>query len=124
MSQVFREASIPWQGQELVFVPSAALLRRIKGLGINNMELARQCIHGGADPLDMAVVLRAFLGAAGVQAGDDECYAYMTSGDAEGIAKIQMAYISAVLPSIDLEKKPEAPTQSPAKPRAKKKRAT
>jgi len=124
MSEVFREVSFLWGEAECALVPSVALLRRIKAQGVNHMSLAKECIHGGADPLDLVVVLRAFLGAGGITASEDQCYAFLTGGDAKAIASFQMAYISAVLPSVDLGKKPEAPALSPTKPVAKKKRAT
>jgi hypothetical protein len=108
---VFREVELTWQGQKYRLKPDASVLRQIKGQGLNNLRLAHECIHGGADPSELAVALRIFLGAAGVRATDDECYSYLVSGDMAGITEFQWVYCQTVLPNIDLGKKPEAPAE-------------
>jgi hypothetical protein len=111
---VFRETEIDWQGGTYRLTPSVGLLRQIKAAGINNLRLAHECIHGGADPSELAIPLRIFLTAAGVKVTEDECYSYLTSGDHIGIANFQLAYCQAVIPSIDLGKKLKAPEEQEA----------
>jgi hypothetical protein len=118
MGEVFREVSIDWDGETYSITPSMALLRKIKQQGIHNLMLANACINGGADPLDLVVVHRMFMREAGVRVAEDESYEFIMSGSQEMI-DFQMAYVSAVLPSIDLGKKPDAPALKPKKSRAK-----
>lgn len=113
---VFREVSLEWRGEQHTITPSVLLLRRIKAEGINNLVLANECMHGGADPSELAVVHRIFMAAAGVLVTDDESYGFLTGGDTAAVVAFQTAYVNAVVPSVDLGKKPAAP--------AKQKRAT
>ena len=108
MGEVFREVQFKWDGDVYSIVPSMGLLRRIKQQGIHNLNLANACIHGGADPLDLVVVHRLFMREAGVKVSDDQSYEFIMSGS-EDMIEFQMAYISAVLPAVDLGKKPKAP---------------
>lgn len=116
MSEVFREVELTWDGDVYTIVPSMALLKRVKAQGINNLLLANSCIQGGADPVDVAMAHRIFMKEAGVTLTEDESYLFVISGGPEMIG-FQMAYVSAVLPQIDLGKKPDAPS---TKTRAKK----
>lgn len=126
--QVFREVAFTFQGTSMSLVPSIALLRRLKSLGISNVDLAQACLRGGADPLDLVVVLRTFIAQATCLDGqtpevpsEDDAYAWIMSGNAPEIMSFQRAYFTAVLPGIDIGKKPEAPkTGRPAKPSRKK----
>jgi len=104
MSEVFREVTLPWRGEEYTITPSLALLRRIKGKGIHNLHLAQACINGGADPLDLATVHQIFMAQAGVNVSEDDSYEFIISGS-EDMIEFQLAFVSAVLPSIDLGKK-------------------
>jgi len=123
MSEVFREIDLEWDGETYTIVPSMALLKRIKAKGINGLQLANACIQGGADPVDMAVVHAIFMKEAGVIVAEDESYGFITSGTDQMI-DFQMAFVAAVLPSIDLGKKPVARSPKPRKAKAKKARAT
>ena len=116
MSEVFRELAIQWQGEEYAITPSLALLRRIKGKGIHALNLANACIKGGADPIDLTDVHRLFMAEAGVKVSEDESYAFITGGSDEMI-DFQLAFVAAVLPSIDLGKKskPQPKTRKRAK---------
>ncbi|MCE8440044.1 hypothetical protein [Rhodovulum sulfidophilum] len=116
MSDVFREQSFRFQGRDLTVVPSLALLRRIKARGVNNVALANKCIRGGVDLEDLAAVLFEFLRAAQVPEGEerpavseDESYAFLIDGNQTEIAGFKMAYVQAVLPTVDMGKKPAAP---------------
>lgn len=109
MSEVFREVTFPWGGEDYTITPSLALLKRIKAQGINNLQLARACLHGGADPIDLAVVHRLFMAESGVKLTEDESYGFIVGGSDE-VQAFQIAYIASVLPSIDLGKKPAAPS--------------
>jgi hypothetical protein len=123
MGDVFREITFQFNGQDVTLVPSLAILRRIKASGINTAVLAQQAMNGGADPVDMCVPLSVFLNAAGTVKENGQAY---TMDDAYGwlvgvgddrkpkdaereIASFLAAYVSAVLPQVDLGKKPEAP---------------
>lgn len=117
---VFRESRIVWAGEDHIFTPSVAMLRRIAGEGINNLRLAHQCLVGGADPSELAVAMKHCLREAEVNVSDEECYGFLTSADQDGIFAFQRTYCEAVMPSIDLGKKPDAPGTAP-KPRARKK---
>lgn len=116
MSEVFRELTIQWQGEEYTITPSLALLRRIKAKGIHALNLANACIKGGADPIDLTDVHRLFMAEAGVKVSEDESYAFITGGSDEMI-DFQLAFVAAVLPSIDLGKKskPQPKTRKRAK---------
>ena len=116
MSEVFRELALTWQGEEYTFTPSLALLRRIKAKGIHALNLANACIKGGADPIDLTDVHRLFMAEAGVKVSEDESYAFITGGSEEMI-EFQLAFVAAVLPSIDLGKKskPQPTTRKKAK---------
>ena len=121
MSEVFREIELTWDGEEYTIVPSMLLLKRIKAKGINNLFLANACMQGGADTIDLAVAHNIFMKEAGVTIGEDESYGFIMSGT-DAMIGFQMAYVSAVLPGIDLGKKPVARSQKPrAKTRAKRK---
>jgi hypothetical protein len=117
MSEVFRTVSFLYDGREVTLTPSIALLRRLKAAGINNMLLATQCVKGGADALDLITVHRAFLQEGGTFISEDESYAWLTGGNVEEIMSFQSAYVSAVLPGVDLGKKPDAPAPKKAKPK-------
>lgn len=117
---VFREVELKWQGETYTMTPSLAVLRRIKSHGLNNVQLASECFHGGVDPCDLVVVHCAFMAEAGVKITEEESYEFLTSGSPDVVA-FQMAYVQAVIPSVDLGKKQEAPAKKPArKARAKK----
>lgn len=119
MSEVFREVTFTFDGTEFTLVPSIALLRRIKGQGINCMLLAQACLNGGADPLDLVTALRAFVVASGSKAPDeDDAYQWLTNGNTNEIISFQTAFVSAVLPSIDLGKKLDAPAAPTTKTRS------
>lgn len=105
MSEVFREVSFSYDGQEYTIVPSLALLRRIKAKGINCLALATQCMNGGADPLDLAVAHNVFMSAAGVSLSEEDSYAFIVGASSDMIS-FQIGFVEAVLPSIDLGKKP------------------
>lgn len=117
---VFREIEMEWGGEKHKMVPSLSLLRSIKAKGLNNVQLARECFLGGVDPCELVVVHQAFLAAAGVNITEDESYDFLTSGSDE-VVRFQTAYVQAVIPSVDLGKKQEAPARKrKSKPRAKR----
>lgn len=125
MGEVFREITLPWKGQDYTMTPSVGLLRRIKQQGINNLVLAGEVYHGGADPADLAVVHSLFMRAAGVQITEEDSYGFLTGDETEEVVAFQQAYVGAVIPSIDLGKKPEAPVvETKPKPKRKRKAAT
>jgi hypothetical protein len=123
MSEVFREIELSWDGEVYTIVPSMALLKRVKAQGINNLVLANACIQGGADPIDMAIAHRIFMKDAGVTIAEDDSYGFIMSGTEEMIG-FQMAYVSAVLPAIDLGKKPVARSTKPRAKKANNRKAT
>ena len=108
---VFKEKKLIWNGEDVFFVPSVAMLRRIRGEGIQNLKLAHECIVGGADPADFAIALKHMLRQGGIKADEDECYDWLTSADVDDILQAQTVYVESVNPRIDLGKKPEAPAQ-------------
>ena len=112
---VFREQSFDYEGASLTFVPSLALLKRIKVRGINNVMLANKCINGGVDLEDLATVHCEMVMAAGGKCTEEESYGFLTGGDQAEIFSFQQAYISSVLPSVDFGKKPEGQKALPAK---------
>jgi len=121
---VFREQSFEYGGASLTFVPSLALLKRIKVRGINNVMLANKCINGGVDLEDLAAVHFEMVRAAGGTCTEDESYGFLTGGDQAEIFSFQQAYISSVLPSVDFGKKPEGQKALPAKKKRKANRKT
>lgn len=116
MGGVFREIELKWEGEVYTMTPSLSILRSIKSHGLNNVQLASECFHGGVDPCDLVIVHRAFLGAAGVSITEEESYEFLTSGASE-VVEFQLAYVQAVIPSVDLGKKPAAP--APKKKKSK-----
>lgn len=113
-ASVFREKTLTWGGETVSFVPSVAMLRRIRAEGVQNLKLAHECLVGGADPADFCIALKHMLAAGGVKVTDDQAYDFLTSADVDQIVQAQTAYVESVNPSIDLGKKPEAPeTPSP-----------
>lgn len=117
---VFREFEMKWKGEVYEIKPNLALLRRIKGRGINNVQLAQACFNGGVDMEDLVIVHCAFLASAGVEISEEESYEFLSTGAPE-VIEFQLAYVQTVIPSVDLGKKPEAPAKKPAtKARAKK----
>jgi len=122
---VFRELSFSYNGDEVRIVPSLALLRRIKARGINNVVLANKCVRGGVDVEDLAIVHSEFMAEAGQPISEDESYLYLTGPNVSEVQEFQMAYCQAVLPGVDLGKKPEArATKRKGKTRAKPKTST
>ena len=86
------------------------MLTRIKAKGIHPLNLAPSCIQGGADPLALAVAHAIFLAQAGVTVSEAASYAFIVGGS-QDVIDFQFAFVSAVLPSIDLgEKPPPRPT--------------
>jgi len=120
-NSVFKEKSLRWQGETVFFVPNVKMLRRIRGEGIQNLKLAHECIVGGADPADFCIAMKHMLAQAGINASEDECYDFLTSGEIDDILAAQTAYVESVNPQIDLGKKPEAPTEKKA---ARKRKTT
>jgi hypothetical protein len=118
MSEVFREVALSWQGDEYHITPSLALLKRIKAKGIHTLNLAQACIQGGADPIDLAVAHKIFLAQAGVTVSEEDSYAFIVGGS-QDVIDFQIAFVSAVLPSIDLGKKP-TPRPTTGRGRTKK----
>lgn len=110
MSEVFREVSFTYKGEDVTIVPSIALLRSLKAAGINNMALARDCVQGGADPLDLVTVHMAMMKKAGMAVTEDESYGWITGDNTVELLSFQTAYVQSVLPGIDLGKKPAAPS--------------
>ena len=104
---VFRELTFQYNGEALTFVPSLAILRRIKSRGINNVLLANKCLNGGADLEDLAAVHFEFVRAAGGEVTEDESYGFLTAGNQSEIIEFTQTYVEAVLPSVDFGKKPE-----------------
>lgn len=104
MSEVFREIVLKWHGEEYQIVPSLALLKRVKSKGIHTLDLARACIQGGADPIDLAMAHKIFMAEAGVSVSEDESYGFIVGGSADMIG-FQLAFVSAVLHAVDLGKK-------------------
>lgn len=123
MGEVFREITLPWGGKDYTMTPDVGLLRRIKQQGINNLVLAGEVYHGGADPADLAVVHCLFMRAAGVEITEEDSYGFLTGDETDEVVRFQQAYVGAVIPSIDLGKKPEAQKVEPKK-KPKKKKAT
>lgn len=117
---VFREVTLQWRGEDYTMTPSVALLRRIKSQGVNNLRLAHECLSGGVDPSELAVAHHIFLKAAGAEVSENDSYEFLTEGNMADIVAFQEAYVQSVIPSVDLGKKPEARTKSPATARAKK----
>lgn len=121
--QVFREVAFTFNGREVRLVPSVKMLRAIKTDGINVLALAQQCMTGGADALDLAIVLRHMLRHADRdlpeeerrKLTDDESYLWFASGKVAEVVSFQKAYIQAVMPGIDLGKKPAAPSKGKGK---------
>ena len=120
MGEVFREITLKWEGVDYTMTPSVGVLRRIKQQGINNLVLAGEVYHGGADPSELAVVHKLFMAEAGVNITEEASYGFLTGDDTGSVVEFQQAYISAVIPSIDLGKKPEAPKVEPKMKRKKK----
>tara|TARA_R110000851_G_scaffold51593_1_gene122443 strand:- start:109 stop:483 length:375 start_codon:yes stop_codon:yes gene_type:complete len=120
---VFREQTFKYDGDTLSFIPSLALLKRIKSRGINNVVMANKCIHGGVDIEDLAAVHCEVVRAAGGDITEEVSYAFLTGGNQDEIVSFQQAYISSVLPSVDFGKKPVA-QKSQGKPKRKAKKKT
>lgn len=118
MSEVFREVTLSWRGDEYQITPSLALLKRVKAKGIHTLNLAQACIKGGADPIDLAAAHKLFMAQAGVTVSEDESYAFIVGGS-QDVIDFQIAFVSAVLPSIDLGKKP-TPRPTTGRGRTKK----
>ena len=122
MSEVFRQVDFLFRGRTVTLVPSIELLRRIKAKGINTTQLAQLCSNGGADALDVTTIHQAFLIEAGVRdVSEAESYAFIMSGNTKEISSFMLAYVNAVLPGIDLGKKPDAPVIDRTKTKAKPK---
>ena len=122
MSEVFRQVDFLFREKTVTLVPSLSLLRRIKAMGINHLLLAKQCLQGGADLLDLTIVHNQFLIEGGVtDVTEDESYLFMTSGNGKEFTSFQTAYVNAVMPGIDLGKKPDAPVIDRTKTKAKPK---
>lgn len=121
---VFRELTLKWGGREYTMTPSAAVLRRVKARGINNLRLAYECLNGGVDPAELCVAHSIFLREAGAEVSEDESYDFLMSENTDSVLDFTQAYVEAVMPSVDLGKKQEAQPASPAKARAKPKKKT
>lgn len=115
-----------WLGEECSFSPSmlilsamASDLHRVSEGVENTLSLARKLNSGGADPVFASTVLWHFLQAAGRnEVTREEAYTQMM-GESVSLAEkagFRVAYIQAVLPSVDMGKKPVAPAKpTPAK---------
>ena len=93
---VFREFEMKWKGEVYEIKPNLALLRRIKGRGINNVQLAQACFNGGVDMEDLVIVHCAFLASAGVEISEEESYEFLSTGAPE-VIEFQLAYVQTVI---------------------------
>lgn len=116
-----REITFKWKGEDKVLVPSMALLSRLAVMLRKETEglettvgLAYRCINGGAEPMFIVIVFRAFLvevmGAAAAPS-TEEVYHHLSTHPAEALA-FRMAYAEAVLPNVSLGKGPAAPSSA------------
>jgi hypothetical protein len=131
MTQVFRSLELQWQGKSYTLSPSLDLLRRVDGelkrydRQNGATQLALALLRGGVEPADCAVAWSMFARQAGINITPDDCYRAIiaSSNDpaiAEDAASFQIAFVQAVLPDVDLGKKPDA-LANPPKARATRK---
>lgn len=126
-----RTLAFQWAGERREFTPTMAVLaamaadvaRTSEGLE-NSVSLASKMLGGGADPVFASVALWHMLRASGATVTREDAYAQMLSADVslDDKAEFRQAYIAAVLPSVDLGKKPEAPAASRAPSKARRKK--
>jgi hypothetical protein len=121
MSQVFREQTFKYRGEDVTFTPDMQLLRRIdqmfRASGTDAIQVAQGIGKARPDLFSLSYALQQFLKSGGVDAAEDECYAYLSSGGGNDVRAIQsfyVAFFNAFLPEIDQGKKPEAPAQKKA----------
>lgn len=117
-----REITFKWKGEDLVLVPSMSLLSRLAVMLRKETEglettvgLAYRCINGGAEPMFLVLVFRAFLAEA-LKSGTpvpslDEIYDRLSTHPAEALA-FRTAYAEAILPNVSLGKGPAAPSSA------------
>lgn len=114
-----REIKFDWKGEEVRLIPSFTLLSRIAselqattGGAETTISLAQKCVSGGAEPVFMMIPLVHFLreGLRDRAPSIEEAWAHMIESPAE-IISFRVAYIEAVMPSVDFGKKPEGSGQ-------------
>lgn len=131
---VERDMTITWKGEEKTFSPTFRFLRRVdarlqtdeyrKG---NLFTVAKVVNAGGAEIMDVPIVMSMFLKEAGFEASEEECWHVLStviSGECDedqraDYANFAMTLTQAVLPQIDFGKNPEAPSESAPKRRGK-----
>ena len=125
---MMREIVFTWTGQERRFIPSMAVLSamasdlaRASEGGENTAVLASKLLHGGADPVFASLALYHMLRASGADVTREDAYAQILGGG-EDMVGFRQAYITTVLPNIDMGKKPEAPAKPAGARGARRKR--
>lgn len=118
--QVFREVEWTQGGETLRCVPSLLMLKRMKMAGVNVILAAKSTLDGTADGLDLAACHSIMATTADPEnpTSQEESYGFLTSGEQADVTSWQMAFVGAVLPSVELGKKPVAPA-APKKPKKK-----
>ena len=129
---MMREIVFTWGGQERRFIPTMAVLsamasdlaRASEGTE-NTAVLASKLLHGGADPVFASLALYHMLRASTVppmvEVTREEAYAQILGGG-EDMVGFRQAYITTVLPNIDMGKKPEAPVNPAGAARGRRKK--
>ena len=125
---MMREIVFTWGGQERRFIPSMAVLSamasdlaRASEGGENTAVLASKLLHGGADPVFASLALYHMLRASGADVTREDAYAQILGGG-EDMVGFRQAYITTVLPNIDMGKKPEAPVNPAGAARGRRKK--
>lgn len=128
---MMRTLQFTWQGQPREFTPSMAVLsgmavdlaRTSDGLE-NTVTLASKLLGGGADPVFGSLVLWHMLRASGADTSREDAYAQLLSSDVpmSEKAEFRQAFIAAVLPSVEMGKKPEAPAAPPNPTKGRRKK--
>lgn len=127
-----RSLTFTWGGAAREFVPTMAVLSamaselaRVSEGAENTLSLAHKMNAGGADPVFASAMLWHMLRASGAGIAREEAYAQLMGAEIPMLEKLEFrqAFLQAVLPMVDMGKKPEAPAAPrPAATKARRKK--
>jgi hypothetical protein len=104
---VFREITLPWDGEEYTVVPKISILRRCEQKGLRFTRLLQSFQSGEPEIGALTLLISELLQEAGADVTEDDVFAVMMGGDEKTIERLALPAIQGFIYEPD-EKKPKA----------------
>jgi len=108
MPGLFREVSIRWKGEDLRFVPTMALLRRMESDGVSLSKVALQTVSGDPPVSFLSPMIAHMIREAGGTATEEDVFEELMTGKTDDIIALIETFLKVCNPTEDDPKKPEA----------------